>query len=133
VVARRFQELEAWQLATAVEQEVFALTEIGPASRDFEFRDQIRGSASSAPRNIAEGFGRFRPRQFAHKCEIANGELHETENSLETGRTRCYFSPADADRIIALTRRAQKVTTGLTVYLRTCKPPQPRPRRKPRT
>src|SRR5207302_10443926 len=130
MIARRFQDIEAWQLATEVEREIFALTESGPAARDFGFRDQIRNSASSAPRNIAEGFGRFWPREFAHKCEIANGELHETENCLGQGKSRRYFAAAAADRVIALTKRAQKVTTGLTVYLRTCKEPKPRRRRR---
>ena len=128
MIARRFDEMEAWQLATEVEQEVLALTEGGRAARDFDFRDQIRNAATAAPRNIAEGFGRFWPLEFAHKCEIANGELHEVQSCLRRGKDRRYFTAADADRVIALTHRAQQVTTALTVYLRTCKPPKPRRR-----
>jgi four helix bundle protein len=130
MVARRFQDLEAWQLANEVKREVFALTESGPAARDFEFRDQIRGSAASAPRNISEGFGRFRPKEFARGCEVANGELSETENCLEDGKDRKYFTTADADRVIALTIRARKVNTRLLLYLRTC--PEPKPSRRPK-
>ena len=130
MIARRFEDIEAWQLATEVEQEVLVLTDRGPAGRDFNFRDQIRNAATAAPRNIAEGFGRFWPKEFAHKCEIANGELHEVESCLRRGKARGYFTAAGADPVIALSRRAQRVTTALTVYLRTCKPPKPRRRPK---
>jgi four helix bundle protein len=131
-VARRFQDLEAWQLANEVKREVFALTETGPATKDFEFRDQIRNSAASAPRNIAEGFGRFRPRDFARGCEVANGELHETESSLDDGHDRRYFTGADVERVRQLVQRAQKTTSRLIIYLRTCPEPKPRFRRKRR-
>jgi hypothetical protein len=59
-VAKRYQDLVCWQLADELEKLVIELTETGPASRDFKLRDQIRDSSSSAIRNMAEGFGRFR-------------------------------------------------------------------------
>jgi four helix bundle protein len=55
--------------------EVFAFTATAPASRDFKYCDQIRSSSSSAPANIAQGFGRFRPREFARFLEIARASL----------------------------------------------------------
>ena len=58
VAARRFEDLVAWQLANRLKEEVFALTGSGHVTRDVKFCDQIRESARSAPRNIAEGFGR---------------------------------------------------------------------------
>jgi four helix bundle protein len=131
MVATRFQDLEAWQLANEVKREVFALTETGAAAGDFRFRDQLRGSAASAPRNIAEGFGRFRPKDFARGCEIASGELHETESSLLDGLDRRYFAEADVRRVVALTPRARMVNTRLMLYLRTCK--EPTLHRRPKT
>ena len=67
--AKRYEELEAWQIADELRREVLALTEKGPASKDFKWRDQIRDAASSAVRNIPEGFGRFRPADFARFME----------------------------------------------------------------
>jgi four helix bundle protein len=124
--AKRFQELEAWQLANRVRSEIIAMTVSGPAAIDFKFRDQIRGSAAAATRNIAEGFGRFRPRDFARGCEIANGELQETASSLDDGLSRSYFTDADVERVLALVQRALMVNTRLILYLRTCKEPKPR-------
>ena len=38
----------------------------GPASRDVDFRNEIRDASDSAQRNIAEGFGRYSPPQFVN-------------------------------------------------------------------
>ncbi len=125
---RSFTDLHAWKLANDLKRGVYALIRSGPASRNFAFRDQIRNAAASAPRNIAEGFGRFLPREFSHYLRIANGSLMETSNHLQDGVDRGYFSPEDTAPLVALTHRASAATTRLIRYLQTAKPPNPRPR-----
>jgi four helix bundle protein len=114
----RYEDIVAWQLADELKREVFALTATGPPARDFKFRDQIRDSSASATRNIAEGFGRFRPADFARFLEFARGSLTETHNSLRDGRDRGYFTDTDCDRLSRLAARAAKATTRLILYLR---------------
>jgi four helix bundle protein len=114
----RYEDIVAWQLADELKREVFALTATGLPARDFKFRDQIRDSSASATRNIAEGFGRFRPAEFARFLEFARGSLTETHNSLRDGRDRGYFTAADCDRLSRLAGRAAKATSGLIRYLR---------------
>jgi four helix bundle protein len=97
---------------------VFAKTATGSASRDFKFRDQIRDSSASAARNIAEGFGRYRRKEFARYLEIANGSLTETHNHLRDGRDRGYFNADDHERLSRLAARAAKATIRLIQYLR---------------
>lgn len=101
MTAKRHEDLDAWQLANQFKEEVYALIKDGPASRDFEFRDQIRDSAASATKNIAEGFGRFRPKVFAQFMEIAVGSLTETRDSLKDGVDRGYFTPERLARVIS--------------------------------
>jgi four helix bundle protein len=60
--ARDFRELAAWRLANDLKLLAEGLCARPKPSRDFLFRDQLRDAAASAPRNIAEGFGRFRQR-----------------------------------------------------------------------
>jgi four helix bundle protein len=79
--AKCYQDLVCWQLADELEQLVSELTETGPASKDFNFREQIRDSSSSATRNMAEGFGRFFPAEHANFLRIAKSSLFETHNS----------------------------------------------------
>jgi four helix bundle protein len=78
--AKRHKDLIVWQLSYQLEREVFAKTATGEVAKDFKFRDQIRDASASAPRNIAEGFGRYRPKEFARFLEIARGSLTETHS-----------------------------------------------------
>ena len=115
---KRYEDLVVWQLSYELQREVFAITATGPASKDFKFRDQIRDSSASASRNIAEGFARFRPTEFARFLEIARGSLTETHHHLHDGCDRGYFTKSDRDRLSLLAGRAAKATTRLLLYLR---------------
>ena len=106
-----------WQLADELERLVFELTATGPASKDFKFRDQIRDSSASATRNMAEGFGRFRPKEHARFLRIAKASLMETHNSAGAGFKKGYFTGADTDRMQRLCARSGKAATSLVRYL----------------
>jgi four helix bundle protein len=110
---RDFRELVAWKLSYALKCEVVEFTSTGPASKDFKYRDQIRDSSASAPGNIAEGFGRFRPGDFSRFLEIARASLDETRNHLIDGRDRGYLADSLYSRLQNLTRAARKSTTNL--------------------
>jgi four helix bundle protein len=118
MVARRFEDLEAWQLADALKKEVYRLIGRGPASRDYGFCTQIRQSAASIPRNIAEGFGRFRPRPFGQFVDVAIGSATETLDALKDGVDRGHFVEADVEPAIDLARRTIRVSTRLARYLK---------------
>jgi four helix bundle protein len=112
---RDFQELVAWQLSHQLKCEVFEFTSTGPASRDFKYRDQIRDSSASGPSNISEGFGRFRPQEFARFLEFAKASLAETRNHLIDGRDRKYLAPALFLRLLNLATAAERTTTRLLI------------------
>jgi len=108
-----FRDLVCWQLSYELNCEVLAFTETGPVSKDFKYRDQIRDSAASAPSNIAEGFGRFRPKDSARFYEFARASLMETRNHLIDGRDRGYLDDNLYFRLMNLARAALKTTTNL--------------------
>jgi four helix bundle protein len=117
---RRYEDLEAWQIADELKREVYALTETGPASTDFDFRKQIRASAASSTKNIAEGFGRFNPGDNAHFVEFSVASAMETKDSLKDGIDRGYFSPERVLRAQQLAERSIQCSTGFIVYLKRC-------------
>ena len=110
---RDFRDLVAWQLADALRWEVVQFTSEGPASRDFRFRDDIRASAGSAPANIAEGFGRFRPRPFAQFVEYAEASLEETQDHLLEAKDRALIDAKLFSRLWNLAKAAERATTNL--------------------
>lgn len=115
--ARTYRDLEAWQLADDLRREVIAFTAKPPASRDLRFCSGIRDAAGSVCRNLAEGFGRRRPREFAQYARIALGSLAEVQDQFLDARHRHYLSNADFTRLLALSERVRQTTKGLHAYL----------------
>jgi four helix bundle protein len=110
---RDFRDLVAWQLADALRWEVIQFTSDGPAARDFRFRDDIRASAGSAPANIAEGFGRFRPGPFAQFLEYAKASIEETQDHLLEAKDRALIGEKLFSRLWNLAKAAERATTNL--------------------
>lgn len=117
---RRFEDLIAWQLCFELQQYVFELTQRGPAARDFEFKRQIREASASASDNLAEGFGRYRTRDFARFVDITRGSLNETASQLKRGLAQEYYSQEQYARGNQLANRALGAVAGLQRYLRSC-------------
>ena len=117
MVVRKFEDFVAWQLARELERRVYVITEAGPASRDVEFCRQIRKSSSSAPRNIAEGFGRYLPGDFARFVRNAVGSLNETRDHLDAGLERGYLPTDIHAELTLLARRATGTSVNLAKYL----------------
>jgi four helix bundle protein len=118
---RYVEDLIAWRLSADLRDRLLELVKTGPITSDPDFRDQIRDAARSAPRNIAEGFGHFNPREFARYTRIALASLFEVKNHLQDAQTQQYFSEQDTKEVLRLASRAIGATTRLLKYLRSCK------------
>ena len=68
-----FREIVAWQLAHELKLIADRLVAKPDVARRFKFCDQLSDAARSGPRNIAEGFARFKHREFAQFVRIAKG------------------------------------------------------------
>ena len=123
---RRFEDLVAWQLAVELRDRVFAITAIEPAATDSGFCNQIQGSTRSVPANIAEGFGRYYPREFVRFLRIAVASLQETKNHLHEARMRGYVDAERHEELVRLCLRGVKATNRLIAYLLTASAPTPR-------
>src|SRR5262249_36292939 len=121
MVAKRFEELECWQLARELERQVLAFTKSPPVSHDVEYCRQIRKASSSPPANIAEGFGRYYPGDFARFMRNALGSLQETRNHLGVGLEKEYLTSDRHRELTTLANRAIGASVGLTTYLESCR------------
>jgi four helix bundle protein len=130
----RYQDLVCWQLACELRRRVRAITEYPKAARDFGFCDDILRSGRSAPSNIAEGFRRRQPRQFAYFMTIAVASIGETENHLGEALEAGYVTSEEHAGLMILAKRAGKASRGLLAYLEreAARFPEPsKPRRPP--
>jgi four helix bundle protein len=115
---RRFEDLLAWQRAHELHIAVWKATEQPPASRDFRFRNQIRDASESVPRNVAEGFGRFSPGQFAAFLSVSRASALETKSLLRKGLDVGYWNEDEFLRLDQFANRAIQSIAKLQRYLR---------------
>jgi four helix bundle protein len=108
-----FEELRAWQLAAELRDRLVAITASSPFREDFKFRDQLRDAACSAPRLIAEGFGRFGLKEFRRYLTMARAELLEVQNHLLDLEKRGWSSPSEVAALRDLTDHTIRVTSRL--------------------
>ena len=118
VGAKRFTELICWQLSFDLRKQILDITSRPGVRSDVTLRDQLRDSARSAPRNIAEGFGRRTNIEFARYLDIARGSLMETQNHIQDAAECGYVTSAECEALLKLARRAGAATAGLQNHLR---------------
>jgi four helix bundle protein len=107
MVARKCEELIAWQLSEAFRAEIYSLVRGSPeANDDLRYRRQIFDAADGIGVNIREGFLRFSPGEFCKFLDYALASLGEAEQRLKNGVRRTYFDEPSCREALQLARRA---------------------------
>ena len=89
---KTYKDLEVWQLAMSLVEDVYVASRTFPSDEKFALCDQLRRAAVSIPSNIAEGFGRDTTKDFLHFLFMARGSLFEVTTQLELARRLKYLS-----------------------------------------
>jgi len=74
---RNFRELKVWEKAHHLAVQVYKITKIFPADKQFGLTAQLRRAAASVPTNIAEGCGRDSEQELARFMSITAGSASE--------------------------------------------------------
>jgi four helix bundle protein len=115
----RFEDLLTWQLMHEVNVEVWTIAARPPLESNVKFRGQLTDAADSAVRNVAEGFARYNPGDFARFLDVSRASATEVRSCLKTARIAGYISPAEFTRIDGLARRGLQALARFQRYLRT--------------
>jgi four helix bundle protein len=115
--ATRFEELDVYQLAVELRRAIVRATSAGEVARDFRFVQQLRDAVRGGPRNIAEGFTREVPTEFARFLEYAKASIDETKAHVQDGYESGYFNDEDFERFLSLIRRTIAGINRLHRYL----------------
>ena len=115
---RRFEEIEAWQLGRELTKLVYQATRNRDFSRDFGLRDQIQRAAVSITSNIAEGFERRSPAEFARFLLIARGSAGEVRSQLYAALDLGYIDDETFKSLYRLASRISKATNALARHNR---------------
>lgn len=88
-----YRNLKVYAQAKQLVADVYAFSRAFPIQEQYGLTNQIQRAAISVPSNIAEGMGRFSPRERIHFIEIAYGSMMETMCQLEIAEMLGYISP----------------------------------------
>lgn len=113
----RFEDIEAWKKARALNREVYRITRGEPFARDYALRDQIRKASISVMSNIAEGHERDGNAEFRQFLYIAKGSAGEVRSQLYAALDAEYIDQQTFDRLTALALDAVRLITGFIRYL----------------
>ena len=117
MVARRFEDLRAWQAARAFRLGIYRLIETPPLSNDERLVTQLREAARSAVSHVTEGFGRFDPLDFARFVKMAKASLLECKNHLVDAVDRRLIPETTRLEHASAADEALKEIGGLLDYL----------------
>jgi four helix bundle protein len=76
-------DLEIYQEALKLTKEIFELCKHPLLKHEYELVNQIKDACMSVCVNIAEGFGRYSSKDFAHFLSISLGSCNETNAFLD--------------------------------------------------
>lgn len=78
----RFQDLQIWQLAIEILDELLEMADILEDKKYFRFAEQLRAAAMSISNNIAEGSGSSSNKDFCNFLNIAHRSTFEVANIM---------------------------------------------------
>ena len=109
--ARHFSELICWQLARELQREIFKITSKAAFDRNLDLRNELRDAASSARRNIAQGFGRRTHRDIANFFNVSLTSVSEVEDELGEAVDNRYVTVEEIGVALNLCKRTFVATS----------------------
>ncbi len=96
---KRFEDLQTWQLAREVSNDIFKLMTETALKSDYKLKEQINASSGSVMDNIAEGFERDGNKEFHNFLSIAKASCGETRSQLYRIVDRDYISKQEFEQL----------------------------------
>jgi len=113
--ANSFQDLEVYQLARRLAQEIFEASKTFSSAEMYSLTDQIRRSSRSVGAQIAEAWGKRRyEKHFVSKLTDADGEQMETQHWIEIASHCSYITPQQREQWLELCASIGRMLHGMT-------------------
>jgi four helix bundle protein len=97
---KHFENLEIWNEARCLTNEIYRLTSGPKFSKDFSLRGQIQSAAISVMSNIAEGFERSGNQEFVQFLYVAKGSCGEVRSQLYVAADQGYISASESKKLL---------------------------------
>jgi len=110
---RSHRVLRVWQKAMDSVVLAYQLSDGFPSKEQYRLTNQITRAAASVPANIAEGYSRFSPGDYARFLAIAKGSLMEAETFVILAIRLGYATKSEAEPMLALIEEIDKMLISL--------------------
>jgi four helix bundle protein len=114
---RRFEEIEAWQMARELTRRVYSIAQRGAFAKDFGLRDQITRASGSVMHNIAEGFDGGTNAEFIKFLRYSQRSCSEVQSELYVALDLEYISQHEFDSIYEQASATHAKVGGFIRYL----------------
>ena len=112
-----YRELEVWNKAMDLTDEIYTLVKKLPKEELYALSDQMRRAAVSVPSNIAEGRGRQSEKEFRNFLSIASGSLMELETHLQICVRKKYLNTNDTEKAFSLADDVKRMLIRLIIRI----------------
>jgi four helix bundle protein len=110
---RSYQQLQVWQIAMDVAEDVCRATGGFPKHQQYVLCSQLQRACVSIPSNIAEGHARDSTREYLYHVSVALGSTAELETQLILSGRLGYMSKSKLDPLMARIDRMGRMAGGL--------------------
>lgn len=117
VTIKKFEDLEIWQEARRLSNEIKEIALKSELKNDFRLRDQIKGSSGSVMDNIAEGFERDGNIEFRQFLSVAKGSAEESRTQLFRVFDYGYIEKEKLEKLVDAYEQLSKRIANFIIYL----------------
>jgi four helix bundle protein len=117
-MARKFEEIEVWQLARQLVKNIYSLTAQDNIRKHYSLIDQIQRASLSVMNNVAEGFERFSAKEFIYLLNVSKGSAGEVRSMLYVLSDLNLIDPTLFKTLQDQTYAISKSLAGFISYLK---------------
>lgn len=112
-IPERFEELDAWQVARQLTNEVYRLCRRDPLARDFGLCDQLRRAGVSVMNNLAEGWETLHHAEKQQAYNYARPSCGEVRSMSYVLLDNQFINEGQQQEMLGLCTRTGMLITGL--------------------
>lgn len=113
----RFEDIESWQIARKLTQDIYRVAKQGEFGKDFGLKDQITRASSSIMNNVAEGFDGGSNAEFVKFLRYAQRSASEVQSQLYIALDQKYITDEEFIELYELAKSAKNKIGALIAYL----------------
>ena len=115
---KSYKELIVWQKSIKLVKEIFILTDRFPKSELYGLISQMRRAAVAIPSNIAEGYGRKSPKEYAQFYSISYGSALELETQIIISKDLSFTPLENFGKVDLLLEEVSRMLNAMISQMR---------------